>query len=49
MFGVSSLKSSLKDDEYITQIEGNYSEKFIHRLQIKTSKKQTIQVGTSTG
>lgn len=32
MFGVRSMKFSLKDDEYITSVEGHFSEKSIHRI-----------------
>ncbi len=42
MFGVSTMKLTLQDDEAITYIEGHYGERAIHRLLLRTNKKQNI-------
>jgi hypothetical protein len=39
LFGVSSMKLMLEEEEYITAIEGHLGEKAIHRLLVRTSKK----------
>lgn len=49
MFGVSSMKLTLEEDEQITAIEGHLGDKSINRLLFRTSKNQNIQVGLTVG
>jgi Jacalin-like lectin domain len=44
MFGTNILKFQLHADEHITSVEGNYTEKSIHRIVFKTNKDQIVSL-----
>ena len=44
MFGTSVLKMTLHEDEYIISVEGNFTDKSIHRIVFRTNKDQIVSI-----